>query len=169
MQDIENSNWLALYTKPRAEKKLAERLKAKGFDVYAPTQTLHKQWSDRIKKVEEPFFKSYVFVRCPEAQKIEVLQTQGAVAFVTWLGKPAQIRNSEIEGIKDFLAAYQGVKIESKEFKLGEELRIKHGRLEDQYGTLIRQSKNKVILEIEQLGMVLKAEIPKSQVELKNE
>ncbi len=161
------SNWFALYTKPRSEKKLAERLKTKGFEVYAPTQTLHKQWSDRIKKVEEPFFKSYVFVRFNEKGKAEVLRTPGVVALVNWLGKPAQIRPTEIAAIKDFLERYEGVKLESKEFKKGDELRIKHGKLEDQYGKVVRQSKNRVFLEIEQMGMVLFAEVPKSQVEPK--
>lgn len=167
MQNSTDKFWFALYTKPRTEKKLAERLRAKGFSVYAPTQTLHKQWSDRIKKVEEPFFKSYVFVQFEEADKINVLQTQGAVALVTWLGKPAKIREEEINAIRDFLERYEGVKIENTEFKAGQSLRIKHGSLENQYGTVVRQSKNKVTLEIEQLGMTLLAEVPKSQVEAK--
>lgn len=158
--------WFALYTKPRTEKKLAARLKEKGFEVYAPTQTLHKQWSDRIKKVEEPFFKSYVFVRFEESEKIQVLQTPGAVAVVTWLGKPAKIRASEIEAIQDFLERFQGVKLENKEVKPGQTVRIKHGSLEDQYGVVRHQSKNRVSLEIEQLGMVLYAEVPKSQIEV---
>ncbi len=165
MQKSADPFWFALYTKPRAEKKLTERLRSKGFEVYAPTQTLHKQWSDRIKKVEEPFFKSYVFVKFEEKDKINVLQTQGAVALVTWLGKPAKIRDEEIRAISDFLERYEGVKMESVDFSAGQKLRIKHGSLEDQYGTVLRQSKNRVTLEIEQLGMTLLAEVPKSQVE----
>lgn len=168
MQNDAEKYWFALYTKPRAEKKLAERLQAKGFEVYAPTQTLHKQWSDRIKKVEEPFFKSYVFVRFREEEKLSVLQTQGAVALVTWLGKPAKIRASEIEAIQDFLARHEGVKIENIDIKPGQAVRIKHGSLEDQFGTVLRQTKNKVTLEIDQLGMRLLAEVPKSQIEIES-
>lgn len=158
--------WHALYSKPRTEKKLAERLKAKGFEVYAPTQTIVKQWSDRKKKVEEVFFKSYVFVNFEgENDKLAVLQTPGAVAIVRWLGKPAVIRDEEIEAIKDFLARYQGHKIAVGDFKPGEKLRVVHGALEDQYGEVVRQTKHRVALQIEQLGMSLYVELPKSQVE----
>ncbi len=157
--------WYALYTKPRAEKKVRERLLQKGLSVFAPTQTLLKQWSDRKKKVEEPFFKSYVFVQFKAEQKWEVLNTPGVVALVTWLGKPAQIKDEEISAISDFLDRYQGVKIENLDFKAGDKLRVKHGDLEDTYGTVVRQNKHRVTLEIEQLGMALFAEVPKSQVE----
>ncbi|WP_421754803.1 UpxY family transcription antiterminator [Croceimicrobium sp.] len=159
------AHWYALYTKPRAEKKVAERLKAKGCQVYAPTQTVIKQWSDRKKKIEEPFFKSYVFVRFELKDKFEVLNTPGVVAQVTWLGKAAEIREEEIDAIRDFLQAYQGVSIEQIDFEAGQKLRIKHGELEDAYGTVVRQNKHRVVLEIEKLGMALYAEVPKSQVE----
>lgn len=157
--------WYALYTKPRAEKKVRERLEQRGFRVFAPTQTLLKQWSDRKKKVEEPFFKSYVFLQYSEDRKYEVLNTPGVVALVTWLGKPARIPHQEIEAIQDFLDRYQGAKLEALDFKSGQKLRVKHGDLEDTYGVVVRQSKHRVVLEIEQLGMALYAEVPKSQVE----
>ncbi len=157
--------WYALYTKPRSEKKVAERLRSKNCQVFAPMETKIKQWSDRKKKVEEPFFKSYVFVQFDEANKYEILNTPGVVAQVTWLGKPAKIQSEEIEAIRDFLDRYQGVKVENTEMRPGQRMRVKHGELEDSYGTVVRQTKHRVVLEIEKLGMALYAEVPKSQVE----
>ena len=55
--------------------------------------------------------------------------------------------------------------IELRDFKKGDQLRVKHGNLENAVGTVVRQTKSKVILEIEKLGMALYAEVPKSQVE----
>lgn len=166
MQKINDSDiWYALYTKPRTEKKVVERLLAKGCQVFAPMETKVKQWSDRKKKVEEPFFKSYVFVQFEAHQKYQVLNTPGVVSLVTWLGKPAQIRNEELQAIRDFLERYQGVKLESIDLKTGNRVRIKHGELEDTYGTVVRQKKHRVVLEIEKLGMALYAEVPKSQIE----
>ncbi len=157
--------WYALYTKPRSEKKVAERLRSKNCQVFAPMETKIKQWSDRKKKVEEPFFKSYVFVQFDETNKYEILNTPGVVAQVTWLGKPAKIQSEEIEAIRDFLDRYQGVKVENTEMRPGQRMRVKHGELEDSYGTVVRQTKHRVVLEIEKLGMALYAEVPKSQVE----
>jgi len=161
----ENLNWHAFYTKPRTEKKLAERLSAKGFEVYAPTHTVMKQWSDRIKKVEEPLFRSYVFVNIGPKDYLEILQTPGTVAMVRWLGKPAIIRDEEIVAIKEFLSLSSGMEIEMRDFKKGDKLRVKYGNLENATGIVVRQTKQKVILEIEKLGLALYAEVPKSQVE----
>lgn len=159
------ARWYAIYTKSRNEKKLAERLSQKGYEVYCPTQTVYKQWADRKKKVQEVLFKSYLFVRFPLADQLEVLQTPGAVALVKWLGKPAVIREEEIEAIEQFLNDYTDVKVASINFKEGEQLKVKAGSLQNNFGTLIRQTKHKVVLQLEQLGMSVVAELPKSQVE----
>ena len=54
--------WYAIYTKPRWEKKLAEKLEEKRIDHYLPMVKTLKLWSDRKKWVNEPLFKSYIFV-----------------------------------------------------------------------------------------------------------
>ncbi len=159
-------HWYALYTKSRNEKKLTERLRVKGFEVYTPTQTVYKQWSDRKKKVQEVLFKSYVFVKFDLTKsKIDVLETPGAVAIVNWLGKPAAIQEEEIQAIKDFLQDHKDVKMERLDFEPGTTMKVKTGQLQDEIGTVVRQTKHKVILQLEKLGMSLQAEIPKSLVE----
>ena len=160
-----NARWYAIYTKSRNEKKLADRLSLKGFEVYCPTQTVYKQWADRKKKVQEVLFKSYLFVRFELNDQLEVLQTPGAVALLKWLGKPAEIRDEEIEAIEHFLNDYTDVKVTSINFREGEQLKVKEGSLQNNYGTLIRQTKHKVFLQLEKLGMSVVAELPKSQVE----
>ena len=60
-----NSIWYVLYTKPKNEKKVYEKLTLQGFECYCPCQRTLKQWSDREKWVEEPIFKSYIFVIKP--------------------------------------------------------------------------------------------------------
>ena len=55
-------HWLVIYTKPRSEKKVSQRLKEMGIMIFCPTVTTVRQWSDRKKKVEVPLFNSYVFV-----------------------------------------------------------------------------------------------------------
>jgi transcription antitermination factor NusG len=115
--------------------------------------------------VEEPLFRSYVFVRVNSLDHLDVVQTPGAVAIVRWLSKPAIIRDEEIQAIKEFLSLSNGLEVEIRDFKKGDKLRVKYGNLENTTGTVIRQTKQKVILEIEKLGIALYAEVPKSQVE----
>ena len=88
--------WYAIYTRPRWEKKVNSLLLEKGIESYCPLNKVRRKWSDRIKVVEEPLFKSYVFVKIGDEHRTEVRMTTGVVNFVYWNGKPAVIREKEI-------------------------------------------------------------------------
>ena len=105
--------WYAVYTKSRCEKKTHTALLQQGIESYCPTTIVKKQWSDRVKKVEQPIFTSYIFVEITQAQQTIVRQTFGVVNFVYWLGKPAVIKPTEIEAIKKFLEKHENVEGES--------------------------------------------------------
>jgi transcription antitermination factor NusG len=72
-----NKKWYVLYTKPRWEKKVDKALLQKGIESYCPLNRVKRKWSDRIKTIEEPLFKSYVFVRVEEKDKTEVRYVDG--------------------------------------------------------------------------------------------
>lgn len=155
-------HWYALYTKPRWEKKVDSLLLKKNIEVWCPLQKLMKQWSDRKKLVEEPLFKSYVFVKISLSEKTAVLMTDGVLNFVHYLGKPAVIRDEEIELIKKYLAeAGASVSVQSLE-SLDENTRIKvnQGVFMDTTGTVMRSNKKKVFVKLESLGQVLVVEFP---------
>jgi transcription antitermination factor NusG len=93
-------NWYVVYTKPKWEKKVAERLNEIGVITYCPLVTKISQWSDRKKIVSVPLFNSYIFVQIEEKNRNRVFEIPGAVRYLFWLGKPATVRNSEIEAIQ---------------------------------------------------------------------
>lgn len=157
--------WNVLYTKTKNEKKVFDRLSNLGVDAYCPCQRTLKQWSDRKKWVEEPVFKSYIFVKAPESevQKLQILNTSGVVRFLYWLGKPAQVRQGEIDAIRNFLGEHQSV--ESVSFDIGSKLNVKQGVLKGSEGVVLYQTKNEVVLRVEKLGMSLVARLPKISVE----
>lgn len=140
-------------------------LLSKGIEAYCPVQEVLKQWSDRRKKVMEPLFKSYVFVRIDGSERLETLQTRGVVSFVKWLGKPAVIRDEEIAAIKEFLQEYQNIQLRAFDrYQQGDEVQVSYGPLSGSHGRVLRQKKHKVTLRIEQLGLDLIAELPKSHL-----
>ncbi|OHX64949.1 hypothetical protein NH26_00600 [Flammeovirga pacifica] len=94
---------MALYTKPRNEKKVADRLEKAGYEVYCPTYTTLRQWSDRKKKVTIPAIPSYCFIKVEENKRWNVLQDPGAVRFVYWQGKPAIIQEIHLHAFKRFM------------------------------------------------------------------
>lgn len=158
--------WRVVYTKPRNEKKVFERLSIQGFECYCPCQKILKQWSDRKKWVEEPLFKSYLFVKNPqtERQRISILETPGVVRFLYWLGKPASVKQAEIETIQKFLGEHESVEVIS--FETGSKLKIKDGALKGMEGVVDYQTEKEVVLRVEKLGMSLVAKLSKYHVEL---
>lgn len=154
--------WFALYTKPRWEKKVNLLLERKEIEVWCPLQKIKKQWSDRKKIVEEPLFKSYVFVHITDAEKTKVLMTDGVLNFVYYVGKPAVIRDEEIELIKKYLAETDAsISIQSLS-SLDENTRIKvnHGIFMDTTGTVVKGGKKKVFVKLESLDQVMIVEFP---------
>jgi transcription antitermination factor NusG len=157
--------WYAVYTKPRWEKKVSALLNKKGLEFYCPVTKIRKRWSDRYKTVEEPLFKSYVFVRLNEDEKSRVRLTDGVVNFVYWLGKPAQIKEEEIDVIRKFLNEYTEVQANPIEIKTGELVRVKAGILMDTEGLVVKVVNNKAYVLLESLGYELTASFEKSNLE----
>ena len=57
--------WYAVYTKGRHEKAFERELRKKRIETFLPVRRVVRHWSDRKKLIEEPLFKSYLFVRTP--------------------------------------------------------------------------------------------------------
>lgn len=154
--------WYALYTKPRWEKKIDAALIRKGIESWCPLQKVERQWSDRKKVIEDPLFKSYVFVHIDDTERSKVLMTDGVLNFVYYLGKPAVIKHEEVDLIKKYLAEKDAsISILSQEgYK--EEMRIKvnHGVFMGNEGTVIRGGRKKVYVKLESLGQVMVVEFP---------
>ena len=159
--------WLAIYTKPRWEKKVATLLTQKGIETYCPLNKVRRKWSDRVKLVEEPLFKSYVFVKISEEERTPVRMTDGVINFVYWDGKPAVIKDKEITVIRQFLNDHENVALVKIDLQLGQQVRITGGPLMDLEGKVL-ELKNKVAkVLIESLGYMLVADIDKNKLATK--
>jgi transcription antitermination factor NusG len=154
--------WYALYTKPRWEKKVNSVLEKKGIEVWCPLQKIQKQWSDRKKIVEEPLFKSYVFVHIEDTDKTKVLMTDGILNFVYYIGKPAVIRDEEVEIIKRYLSEKEAsISIQSlTSLDENTRIRVNHGVFMDTTGTVVKGGKKKVYVKLESLDQVMIVEFP---------
>ena len=157
---MEEKKWFVVYSKPRCEKKIDDALIRQGITSYCPVRIIEKQWTDRKKIIEEPIFRSYVFVHINELEKNVVLQTLHVLNFVYYLGKPAIIRDEEIDLIKRFLMDSDVTVnlISSVGFKKDTKVRVSHGIFQDKQGTVIRDGKKKVYVQIESLGQVMVVE-----------
>ena len=148
-------NWYAVYTKPRSEKKVTERLSDSGFEMYCPLMKTMRQWSDRKKKVQLPMFPGYVFVYVEENERSLILQDSGVLNFVFWLGKPAVIRDNEIEAIKKIAENGEEINISAEAFEIGRLVIIPEGPFKGMTGKVDKLDKRKIIVLVDQLGCMV--------------
>jgi transcription antitermination factor NusG len=159
-----NRKWFALYTKPRWEKKVNQLLTQKGVECYCPLNKVKRQWSDRIKTVEEPLFKSYVFVKVDNSERTKVRLTSGVINFVYWNCKPAIVKEKEIQTIKRFLDEHEAVQVRPMELTPNQTVLITSGAFMDQQAVVLDANKKEVKVAILSLGQELIATIDKTKL-----
>ena len=159
-----NKKWFAIYTRPRWEKKVNLLLQEKGVESYCPLNKVRRKWSDRVKTIEEPLFKSYVFVKVSDEEKTTVRMTSGVTNFVYWNKKPAIIKEKEILTIKKFLDEYTDVHVYPIDLKLNDRVRVTSGSFMDHEGKVLGLRHKVVKVAIESLGYILVAYIERSKL-----
>jgi transcription antitermination factor NusG len=161
-----SKKWLALYTKPRWEKKVHQLLTAKGIETYCPLNKVKRKWSDRIKTIDEPLFKSYVFVKVDDDDRTNVRLTNGVVNFVYWNKKPAIVREKEIETIKRFLNDHENVGVRPLELAVNQLVTFTSGTFMDLKARVLDIRKKEVKVAIHSLGCELIAVVDKNKIAL---
>ena len=163
-QLLMNRKWFALYTKPRWEKKVNQLLNQKGVECYCPLNRVKRKWTDRIKTIEEPLFKSYVFVKVDDTERTKVRLTNGVINFVYWNGKPAIVKEKEIQTIKRFLDEHEAVQVRPMELIPNQTVLITSGAFMDQQAVVLDANKREVKVAILSLGQELIATIDKTKL-----
>lgn len=169
MTEIDDRHWHALYVRSRFERKVFDQLEENGIEAYLPLITLVKQWSDRRKKVEEPLFKSYLFVRNNPKEHLSILNLNGVVKFVTFEHKPVVVPENQIVAIKRYVDDYEQDKedkaMRNEDLKIGQLVRITHGPMQGLIGRLESVKDKRLVVFIETVGQYLPVSIPRTKVE----
>lgn len=155
--------WHALYTRPRSEKKVADKLTHSGIITYCPLQRTRRRWHDRYKIVDEPVFRSYVFVNIMEQEKGTVLADSNVLQFVHHCGKPAVIRDHEIQSLQRFLGEYEGHSFVLSDVVENDTVRIQEGLFTDYTGIVVKKLKHKAFIRLELFNAFLVAEVADTQ------
>lgn len=162
----DSKKWFAVYVKSRYEKKVFNTLDEIGIESFLPLITRVKQWSDRKKKVEEPLFRSYVFVHITKDEYYNVLHCDGVVKYITFEGKAAVIPENQILAIKEYLSDTDIIDVEYEEFKEGQLVRIKSGQLKGLVGRFTEiRGKHRLIINIDVVGKSIPINVIRANIE----
>ncbi len=159
-----NKNWYAIFTKPRSEKKVLERMLENDIQAFLPLIKTVRQWSDRKKTVQLPLIPSYVFINIEERNIFETLSIPGTVNVLRFLGKPAKIKDFEIENLKILSDS-------NEKFEITNNIRVVSGdNVEVTKGPFMgliavcekTSSSHRVVVKIDSLGSGFSVNIPLS-------
>jgi transcription antitermination factor NusG len=142
-------HWIAVYTKPRHEKVVYDQLQAKDITAYLPLIRRKRRWSDRMKWVDVPLFKSYVFARILLRNSLYVLQTHGVHHIIRFGGSIATIPDEQIQGIRLMIeGGYDPIATDY--FVVGDEVEIIGGPMYGVRGIVSRiDGEDKFIIKVD--------------------
>ncbi|BBN80534.1 transcription antitermination protein NusG [Pseudoalteromonas sp. A25] len=155
--------WFVVYTKANCEKKFADQVNKlqSNCEAFLPVIQQSKQWSDRVKVIDTPLFKSYVFVFIDGNEFQQLKRFSGFVSYVKFNNLPAIINQNEIEKIKQFVLNGNIVDVLANRLVKGMHIEITSGSLKGYRGKLVeRRNKKFVAVEVEGLEQSMLLTLP---------
>ena len=116
-------------------------------------KTTLKQWSDRKKKVSEPLLPSYLFIKTTEKKRATPLEDPSVLNYIFWLGKPAIVRESEIDALKGIISKDKAQEFEIRQLNIGDKIDINKGQIKSKNAIIKTISNNYIKAELKELGM----------------
>ena len=178
-----SDDWYVVYCKHNCEKKLYDQLTQLGYEAFLPTYNEVRQWSDRKKKIEVPLIKNVIFL-CINASALNLLYEVPYVQrILKEFGKPAVVRNYEIENLKiiarkccAFLhTTKQGRRTgngesisisETQHFNKGDNVCVKNGPFKNIKGELIEfKGKERILVKIQSMQVSFILEVKERDLE----
>jgi|SRR5579863_2531984 len=152
-------SWYALWTRPRHEKFVRDRLTHQGIDPFLPVIYRISQWKDRKKKIEAPLFPGYCFARFAWENRLAVLSLPGVVQIIGINGSPKAIPDHEIDAVRKLIST--SLPYETCPYlHHGMRVRIIRGPLEGVEGVLLRRGeRNRVILSVHLIQQAASIEV----------
>jgi transcriptional antiterminator RfaH len=157
------TGWFVIYTKPRHEKKIAERLDSIKICNFLPTIKRLRTWSDRKKYVDAPLFPSYVFVRLEDIQSyFTSLEIDGVLHYVRIGKQISAVSETVINNLKLIIGnPPAGLEVSSDNIYPGKTLYVKEGPFTGFCCEVIQhKGKQKILVRVELLQRSILLDLP---------
>jgi len=151
---------------PRHEKRVALQLGRHSIDYFLPLyQTVHR-WKNKRARLELPLFPSYLFVRIPRTERVQVLQLPGVHYLVNVAGEPVAISDREIQVLHSVL--FSRLRVEPQPYlSVGRRVRVKVGPLQGSEGILVRHKNNfRVVLSMDLIMRSVAVDVDVADLEI---
>lgn len=173
-EPTKQKRWYVIFTKHNCEKKLQQTLETNGYNSYVPVYSTVRQWSDRKKKVIVPLINSVVFVQVPEILLNDLYNFSHVKGILKELGKPAIVRDYEIENLKIIAKEWNGEAVstnsENQYFEKGDKVEVLRGPFAGIFGELVEiNGKHRVVVRLKSMNVEFMINVPLNVVKKSSE
>lgn len=157
--------WYAIAVRTGGESRVKRALEQKVADIFLPTHTVCRRYSDRIKRVDAALFPGYLFGRLDVIRRLPILTTPGVVSIVGLAGAPQPIEQSEIAAIQRVVQSGASA-IPWPYLRTGDRVTIGFGALAGLTGILMKsRGLDRLVLSVHLLQRSISVEIDRAWVE----
>lgn len=157
-------NWYIIYTKSKCEKKVAATFSKKKIKNFLALKCKYGNSIWKSKLVYEPLFDSYIFANITETEIAKIRMVDGVVNLVYFKGKPAIMKDDEIEAIKEFTTYYQDIKLEKTHVNLNGTAKAVDGPRYSMERNVLSIKNKTVKVNLPSIGFSMIAEIKNESV-----
>ena len=160
------SNWFAVFTSPRHEKRVQQHFSHRNIEHYLPIYRSPRKWRNGLKVVLDlPLFPGYIFVRIKRSERVRVLEVPGVLAIVEGAaGEMAPLPEAEVEALRSGLHLRQAEP--HPLLTLGERVRIRSGALAGLEGVVVRKKNSlRVVLTMDLIMRSISVEVDVEELE----
>jgi len=156
--------WFAVRVRSNFERIAELHLRERGYERFAPSYRVERQWSDRKKEVDRFLFPGYVFCRLDPHDRLPVLSVPGVVGLVGFGKIPAPIPDDEIERIERLIES--GLLVKPWPFlEVGQTVLIEDGPLAGMEGILVEEKGQcRLVVSVNLLRRSVAAEVDRMWV-----
>ncbi len=155
--------WYVMYTKPKHEKKIAERLKYFNIECFLPLIKTFKEYNERKKIISIPLFPSYLFTKLDNPKSyFESLSIPGVLNYVKNCNQIAKINQYIIDRLKNsVISIADNMLVTSEQLKTGTMLNIQSGPFRGNMCEVVQyRGRAKILVRVEILRRNVLVDLP---------
>ena len=96
---------------------------------------------------------SYLFIKITEKNRAKPLKDSSVLNYIFWLGKPAIVRESEIDTLKGIITKDKAQEFEIRQLNIGDKIDVNKGQIKSKNAIIKTISNNYITAELKELGM----------------
>ena len=153
---MKNTNWYAVFTASRAEKRVKKRLDEAGIVHYIPSRVVEWNSDNQVKWMEVPLFSNCVFVRLTRSEFSKIQDITGIISFLREGETPVVYSEQQITSLRLLNDHADEIDVVEDDTPVSSPVRVIQGKLLGLEGELLDEpGVCRVLVRLPRVGNVI--------------